>query len=101
MYLGRVVGRVWSTVKSPALEGRRMLIVQPVTPEGEAAGKPLICLDAAGSGAGELVYYCGGKESSFPFLPVETPVDRTIVGIVDEVNVDREARRSAAEPAGI
>jgi len=89
MYLGKVIGRVWSTVKSPALETQRLLIVQPVTPEGDPAGKTLICLDAVGSGAGELIYFCGGKESSFPFLPVETPVDRTIVGIVDELNVER------------
>ena len=32
-------------------------------------GKRIICTDATGAGAGELVYWCQGKESSFPFLP--------------------------------
>ena len=83
MILGRVVGRVWSTVKDKTLDAQRLLIVQPVRPDGTATGKTTICLDAVGAGAGELVYYCGGKEASFPFKPAEVPADRTIVAIVD------------------
>jgi microcompartment protein CcmK/EutM len=86
MTLARVVGCVWATVKSAALESQRMLIVQPIRPDGSSTGKQLICLDAVGAGAGETVYFCGGKEASFPFKPAEMPVDRTIVAIVDEVN---------------
>ena len=95
--LGRVVGRVWSTVKSPALETQRLLIVQPLTPEMEATGRQVICLDCVGAGAGELIYWCRGKESSFPFLPLELPADMTIVGIVDELNVDRAAAARRAD----
>ncbi len=89
MTLGRVVGRVWATVKNRPLEGQRLLVVQPLTPELSKTGKPLVCTDAVGAGAGELVYWCKGKESSFPFLPVEVPTDATIVGIVDEVHAQR------------
>lgn len=85
MYLGRVVGRVWSTVKDKSLDGQRLLIVQPLSPRLEATGKRLICTDWTGAGAGELVYWCKGKESSFPFLPAEVPTDTTVVGIVDSV----------------
>ena len=93
MYLGRVIGCVWATVKDANLHGQRMLVVQPLTPEMTATGKQLICTDAVGAGAGELVYYCGGKESSFPFLPVEVPTDRTVIAIVDELHVDRTRGR--------
>lgn len=93
MQLGRVMGCVWATVKAPNLEAQRLLIVQPVTPELENAGKPLICTDAVGCGAGELIYWCRGKESSFPFLPIEVPTDNTIVAIVDEMHIDRKVRR--------
>lgn len=89
MQLGRVVGRVWSTIKNQTLETQRMLIVQPVTPELADTGRRIVCLDCVGAGAGELIYWCRGKESSFPFLPVEVPVDNTIVGIIDELHVDR------------
>lgn len=87
MYLGRVVGRVWATVKDPGLASQRLLIVQPLTPDLQAKGKQLVCTDAVGAGAGELVYWTKGKEASFPFLPVEAPVETTIVGIVDSVNL--------------
>ena len=89
MYLGRVIGRVWATVKDPGLAAQRLLLVQPLTPEGQPTGKRLVVTDAMGAGAGELVYWSKGKESSFPFLPIEVPTEMTIVGIVDTVNVDR------------
>jgi ethanolamine utilization protein EutN len=87
MYLGRVVGCVWATRKDDNLTGQRLLVVQPLTPELEPTGKRQICADCTGAGAGELVYWCKGKESSFPFLPVEVPTDSTIVGIVDSVDL--------------
>src|SRR6266481_1150595 len=91
MYLGRVVGCVWATAKDPRLTGRRLLVVQPLTPELANTGRQLICTDSTGAGAGELVYWVRGKEASFPFAPDDPPVDTTIVGIVDEVHVQRPA----------
>ena len=87
MTLARVVGRVWATMKNDALEGKKMLVVQPVDPHGRASGKPLVALDAVGAGAAELVYFCRGREASFPWLPAEVPVEAAVVGIVDEVHV--------------
>jgi microcompartment protein CcmK/EutM len=89
MMLGRVVGRVWATIKNQGLETQRLLVVQPVTPELTDTGKPLICTDAVGAGAGEIIYWCRGRESSFPFLPAEVQTDSTIVAIVDELHVKR------------
>ena len=48
-------------------------------------------LDAVGAGAGELIYWCRGKEASFPFLPAEVPADNTIVGIVDELHLEQRS----------
>jgi microcompartment protein CcmK/EutM len=89
MFLGKVVGRVVSTVKDHNLEGQRLLIVQPLKPDLKPTGKRLVMLDAAGAGSDELIYWCRGKESSFPFLPVEVPTDNTIVGIVDEIHLKK------------
>jgi ethanolamine utilization protein EutN len=85
MYLGRVVGSVWSTVKDAHLNNQRLLIVQPLTPKLEACGIRVVCTDCVGAGAGELVYWCRGKEASFPFLPTEVPTDTTVVAIVDSL----------------
>lgn len=89
MYLGRVVGRVWSTAKSENLTGHRLLIVQPVTPELKDTGRRIICTDWTGAGAGELIYWTRAREASFAFLPREVVTDATIVAIVDELHVRR------------
>lgn len=87
MYLGRVVGCLWCSVKDAGLEGQRLLVIQPITPGRRDSGKQIICLDATGAGAGETVYWVRGKEASFPFLPTEVPVDTTVVGIVDSIHL--------------
>ena len=92
MYLGRVVGSLWATVKDPALTGQRLLVIQPVSPQLEPKGKQVVCTDAVGAGAGELIYYTKGKEASFPFLPVEVPTDMTLVGIVDQVTFGERSK---------
>lgn len=86
MYLGRVIGCVWATVKNPELKGLRMLVVEALTPALENTGKRLVCTDSTGAGAGEIVYWVRGREASLPFLPAEPPTDTTIVGIVDSVH---------------
>ena len=95
MYMGRVVGCVWSTIKNPSFTGLRFVIVQPVTPELRNTGKPLVCTDSTGAGTGELVYWVRGKEPSFPFLPAEPATDTTIVGIVDTVHLKPKKREKA------
>lgn len=98
MYLGKVVGRLWATVKNANMQGQRLLIVQPLSPELKPSGKRLVCADWTGAGAGELVYWCRGRESSFAFLPDEVTTDTTIVAIVDSVRVER--RGGAPAPGG-
>lgn len=87
MMLARVVGKVWATAKNDTLDGKKMLVIQPVDPHLKPVGKRQIALDAVGAGSGALVYWCRGKESSFPWLPAEVPADCAIVGIVDHVNL--------------
>lgn len=83
MQLAKVIGTVVATVKNETLEGRKILIVQNLDENLQPKGKPLIALDAVGAGVGELVFWCRGKEASFPFKRDSTPTDCTIVGIVD------------------
>jgi ethanolamine utilization protein EutN len=86
MILGRVIGNVVSSAKDPALNGITLLVVQPIGRDGNPKGRAIVALDSVGAGVGETVYWCRGKEASFPFLPVEVPTEATIVGIVDEVD---------------
>ena len=83
MQLARVIGTVVATVKNDSLAGRKLLVVQTVDRNLEPNGKPMVAVDAVGAGIGELVFWCRGKEASFPFKREDTPTDCTIVGIVD------------------
>ena len=84
-----------ATVKNESLAGRKLLVVQTVNKDLEPTGKPMVAIDSVGAGLGELVFWCRGKEASFPFKREDTPTDCTIVGIVDsDSHVTKGARRS-------
>jgi ethanolamine utilization protein EutN len=89
MQLARVVGDVVASHKDENLVGIKLLILQPLTPEREHAGRMLVAVDPIGAGVGEEVFFVRGKEASFPFYPVEPPVDASIVGIVDHWDVEK------------
>ena len=86
MKLGRVVGTVVSTVKSPIFEDRAMLLVDLLEPDGRDAGGYLLAVDTVGAGAGETVLVLDEGTSArqivgAPYGPLRT----VIVGIVDHV----------------
>ena len=89
MQLARVIGDVVATRKDENLSGITLLVVQPLTPERQPAGRPLVAVDSVGAGVGEEVFFVRGKEASFPFHPIEPPVDASIVGIIDHWDVER------------
>ncbi len=93
MMLARVIGLVVATAKHPGLDGRKLLLLQPITREGSARGRPLVAVDAIGAGADETVYWCRGREASLAF-GAQVPVDAAVVGIVDPV-----ATQAASSPA--
>jgi microcompartment protein CcmK/EutM len=87
LQLARVLGEVVATMKDENLSGMTLLVLQPLSASGEAAGRTLVALDSVGAGVGENVFFVRGREAAFPFYPVEPPTDATIVGIVDHWNV--------------
>ena len=89
MQLARVIGNVVVTRKDENLVGIKLLIVQPLSPEREPVGRPLVAADTVGAGVGEEVFFVRGKEASFPFYPEEPALDAGIVGIVDHWTVER------------
>jgi ethanolamine utilization protein EutN len=86
MKLARVVGTVVSTIKSPIFDGRALLLVDLLEPDGREAGGYLIAVDTVGAGAGETVLVLDEGTSArqivgAPYGPLRT----VIVGIVDKV----------------
>jgi ethanolamine utilization protein EutN len=94
MYLGQVIGTIWATRKYDAVTGYKMQFVQPINSLLEKVGEPLIALDTVGAGAGEIIFYVTASEAVIPLDVDMAPVDATIVGIVDSLNVDRKQEAS-------
>ena len=89
MHIARVVGTVVSTAKNDTLVGRKLLVIQTLNTQMENTGKTMIAVDSIGAGIGELIFWCRGKEASFPFDPTPVPTDCTIVGIIDTVFTEK------------
>jgi ethanolamine utilization protein EutN len=88
MKVCRVVGEVVATVKHPALQDKKLLIVQPVTVNDAPTGKPLLAVDSVQAGPGEPVILCDEGGAAGVVLGREGPVRSVIVGRVDSFTAD-------------
>lgn len=90
MYLGKVVGTVVATRKDENLVGSKLMITQPLTVDLKPIGEPLIAVDTVGAGIGELVIFTKGTAARIAARKMDSPIDVSIVGIVDEVDIHRD-----------
>lgn len=86
MHLAKVIGTVWATRKVETLEGAKLQIIQPLTAAEKPTSSPLVAVDTIGAGPGETVYYVTAREAVIPYRREMTPIDASIVGIVDHVD---------------
>lgn len=92
MQLAVVVGTVVATRKHRRFEGAKLLLVQPVTPDGVPQGRTLLAVDAVGAGVHETVLVVvEGRAASAAIGATQAPVDAAVVGIVDHVDVSGDA----------
>ncbi|MFD1736617.1 EutN/CcmL family microcompartment protein [Bacillus salitolerans] len=89
MIIARVIGSIVSTSKAEKLQGKKLLIVQPldmitVQPDG----KPLVAIDTVGSGKDEVVMVVSGSSARQTVITNGTPVDAAIVGIIDQIEIE-------------
>lgn len=88
MILGEVVGTVVSTHKHYKLEGRKLLLVQPLNLDGAAEGHPLLAVDSVDAGEGDRVLVVQeGRSAAMAAERELAPLDAAVVGVVDAVNV--------------
>jgi len=86
MQICRVVGTVVSTQKNRKLEGAKLLLVQPLTLDGQPRGVALIAIDSVGAGVGERVLVViEGKAAGDALGRKAAAVDAAVIGIIDTV----------------
>lgn len=101
MQLARVVGTVVATQKHRKLDGAKLLLVQPITPEGQERGSTQLAIDSVGAGIGEVVLVVfEGKAAGQALGRSLAPVDAAVVGIIDVISCDDsgEAATNRAAP---
>jgi microcompartment protein CcmK/EutM len=92
MFLARVVGTVVATVKHDALAARKLLLVQPLTPDGRESGRASIAVDSVDAGVGDHVLVADeGNAAAQVLRRPRGPIRTVVVGVIDDVE-------SAADP---
>jgi len=90
MFLGRVIGSVVATQKDPSYAGKALLVVQPLSLEGEDQGDAMVAVDSVGAGAGETVLVVvEGRSTALAIDRKLAPANAAIVGIVDHIDAER------------
>ena len=92
MILARVVGTVVATRKDPRLEGKTLLILKPVSPEGREESGYVVAVDTVSAGYRELVLAVSGSSARMADGCKDKPVDTAIIGIVDAVSLDKPSK---------
>jgi microcompartment protein CcmK/EutM len=96
LILARIVGTVVATRKDPRLEGKKLLIVKPVSPEGHDETGYVVAVDTVDAGFRETVLMVSGSSARNAEGCKDRPVDAAIVGIVDTVHFDPQHEASLA-----
>lgn len=88
MIIGEVMGTVVSTVKHYKMEGRKLLLVQPLDLEGKPQGRRLLTIDSVDAGVGDRVLVVTeGRAAGMALGRSSGPVDAAIVGVIDTVDL--------------
>ncbi len=88
MIIARVVGTAVATVKHPSYKGRKVMVVQPMTPEGEDQGQTFLAVDAVQAGVGDKILVAREGNTARQILQAgEAPIHAVILGIVDEIQL--------------
>ena len=86
MITARVVGEVVATVKHADLSAQKLLLVQPVDPDGNPKGQPMLAVDVVDAGVGDKVLVVDEGNSAAQVLRRPRGAIRTVVvGVIDDV----------------
>jgi microcompartment protein CcmK/EutM len=96
MLLARVVGTVVATRKDSRLEGKKLLVVKTISPDGKDDGNYLVAVDTVQAGFHETVLIVTGGSARMAAECKDRPVDTAIIGVVDSVTLDAEIAVAAA-----
>lgn len=107
MFVARVTGSVVSTEKVDSMKGQKLLVVEPYRLDGSTrdrlitTGRTFVAVDMLGAGVGDMVLISQGSSARFTPETNKLPIDTVVIGIVDEVNIEKQSvysRRNESQP---
>jgi microcompartment protein CcmK/EutM len=87
LFLGKVIGTVWSTKKDENLVGAKFLIVKQLDLNLKEKDNFVVAVDSVGAGEGEVVLVATGSSSRQTEFTKNKPVDAVIMAIVDKLDI--------------
>jgi microcompartment protein CcmK/EutM len=99
--LGKVIGSLVSNVKVDCYNGRKLLLVRGMSPEGELQSSCYVAVDTVGAGKGDIVMVAMEGRSATEILELKrrSALRSVIVGIVDKVNLEKSSGTAKKESA--
>ena len=89
MIIGVVVGNIWATRKDEGLNGLKLLVIKPVDYYMRGDYPTLVAADFIGAGIGETVLVTTGSSARKVLNKEGSPIDATIVGIIDKAEEEK------------
>jgi ethanolamine utilization protein EutN len=88
MVIGKVVGDVVATQKTPSHVGRKILLVQPLNLDGSDRGEAVLALDSVDAGVGDRVLLVMEGFSAMTAVGrPNSPIDMAVIGVIDSVDL--------------
>ena len=103
MFVAKVTGFVVSTEKAESMRGHKLLVVEPYRLDQSSrdklttTGRTFIAVDLLGAGTGDFVLIVQGSSARFTPETQKLPIDCTVIGIVDSVNIEKNTVYSRTE----
>lgn len=92
MIIAKVIGNVVATQKHETHFGKKALLIQPLTLQGEPMGDPVVAFDSVDAGIGDRVLAVQEGFSAMTSVGhVESPIDASVIGVIDAVEIEDDA----------
>ena len=89
MFLAQVVGHAVSSHSHPSLKGCKMLLCQPLEPDGSFSGAPMVAIDLFGAGLhSKVIISTDGVAARHLVLPLGREGNKLRVALADPLDTD-------------
>lgn len=90
MFVGTVVGQLWSTKKVKNLHSLRFLLIRPENLDKEPNTAIVVVADVLGAGVGEKVMIAYGRAARLAIGNEDASIEAAVVGIIDNMDLQSD-----------